>query len=76
MGFDMILHNRLRQIRQTCNLTQQELAQAVHVSRQTVIAIEKGGYAPSVELALKLADRLKCSVEDLFWLQETNGRST
>ena len=71
----MMLHNRLRQIRQNCNLTQQELAQAVHVSRQTIIAIEKGGYAPSVELALKLAGHLKCSVEDLFWLQGTNGRS-
>jgi len=70
-----MLHNRLREFRQNCNLTQQELAQAVHVSRQTIIAIEKGGYAPSVELALKLAHRLNCSVEDIFWLQETNGRS-
>ena len=70
-----MLHNRLREFRQNCSLTQQELAQAVHVSRQTIIAIEKGGYAPSVELALKLAHRLNCSVEDIFWLQKTNGRS-
>ena len=71
-----MLHNRLRQIRQKRNYTQQELAKAVCVSRQTIIAIEKGGYAPSVELALKLAGHLNCSVEQLFWLQEDNGRST
>lgn len=49
-------------------LTQEELAHAVGVTRQTIIAIEKGNYTPSVELALKLAKVFKTSVEALFSL--------
>lgn len=48
------------------DLTQAELAKAIEVSRQTVISIEGGDYAPSVYLALKLAAVLDTTVEDLF----------
>ncbi len=47
-------------------MTQAVLAERVGVTRQTIIAIEKGDYAPSVALALKLARIFKCRVEDLF----------
>ncbi len=49
-------------------LTQVELAEKVGVTRQTIIAIEKGDYTPSVALALRLAKVFKISVEDLFTL--------
>ena len=51
-------------------MTQQALARAVNVSRQTIIAIEKGSFNPSVKLALKIARVFKVSVEDLFHLEE------
>lgn len=51
------------------NLTQEELAKAVGVTRQTIIAIEKGNYAPSIVLALKIARLLKKPVESIFTLQ-------
>ena len=51
-------------------LSQQQLADMVGVSRQTIISIERGDYAPSVKLALLLAERLGAKVEDLFILEE------
>jgi putative transcriptional regulator len=60
--------NAVTAARKAKHLTQVELADAVGVTRQTVIAIEKGNYTPSVLLALKLAQALKTSVEELFWL--------
>jgi putative transcriptional regulator len=70
----MPLLNRVRELRQNCHLTQQRLAAAVGVTRQTIIAIERGGYTPSVELALKLAATFGCPVEMLFWLKEEKQR--
>ncbi|MCK4979653.1 MAG: helix-turn-helix domain-containing protein [Candidatus Delongbacteria bacterium] len=51
-------------------LSQQQLADMVTVSRQTIVAIEGGDYAPSVKLALLLADKLETTVEELFILEE------
>ena len=51
-------------------LSQQRLAEMVSVSRQTIVSIEKGNYAPSVKLALLLAEVLETSVEELFTLEE------
>jgi putative transcriptional regulator len=59
----------VRKHRTQKTLTQQALADSVGVSRQTIIAIEKGGYTPSVTLALRLARALETSVEALFWLE-------
>ena len=53
-------------------LSQQQLADMVSVSRQTIVAIEKGNYNPSVKLALLLAEQLQTTVEDLFILEETD----
>jgi putative transcriptional regulator len=63
-----IVSNNVRAHREKKGITQQELADAVSVSRQTVIAIEKGNYTPSVGLALKLATYFTTSVETLFTL--------
>lgn len=58
--------NAVRSARTTLGLTQAELSTAVGVTRQTVVAVEAGDYAPSVYLALALAQRLGRSVEELF----------
>jgi putative transcriptional regulator len=51
-------------------LSQQDLAERVSVSRQTIVAIERGNYSPSVKLALLLAKKLETTVEELFELEE------
>jgi len=51
-------------------LSQQQLADMVSVSRQTIMSIERGDYAPSVKLALLLAKKLGTTVEELFELEE------
>jgi putative transcriptional regulator len=52
------------------NLTQEELARSVGVTRQTIIAIEKGNYTPSVMLAIKIAKKLGIAVEKIFIYEE------
>lgn len=61
----------VRSRRKAQRLTQAELAQAVGVSRQTIVAVEQGDYAPSVFLALRLARTLATTVEELFGDQES-----
>jgi putative transcriptional regulator len=51
-------------------MTQQQLAEKTGVTRQTIIAIEKGAFNPSVKLALKLSKILNTNVESLFSLEE------
>jgi len=66
----MGLCNRLKEARVAKNLTQESLARAVGVTRQSIIAIEKGKYVPSVRLALELARALETPLEEIFWLAE------
>lgn len=61
-----VLYNTLLNWRQTAGLTQLEVARAVGVSRQTIIAIENGDSIPSVLLALKIAHCFGAQVEDIF----------
>lgn len=63
------LDNWLKQHRLIRGLTQQDLAQAADVSRQSIISIEKGRYTPSLPLALRLAGIFECPVENLFRLE-------
>ncbi len=60
--------NAVELARKDAHLTQAELAELAGVTRQTIIAIEKGNYTPSVLLALRLAKALKKPIEELFWL--------
>lgn len=69
MGEGTILSN-LRKRRLDAGLTQEEIATRSGVTRQTIIAMEKGNYVPSVLLALRLSRVLKCRVEDLFYVKE------
>ncbi|MGG5576004.1 helix-turn-helix transcriptional regulator [Myroides sp. C15-4] len=66
------MKNKVKEERVRCYLTQQELADAIQVSRQTIHSIESNRYVPSTILALKLAQTLKVSVEQLFILEETD----
>jgi putative transcriptional regulator len=58
--------NNLKVWRAKADVTQKELADAVEVSRQTINAIERGRYDPSLELAFALADFFDCTIEDIF----------
>ena len=65
------LKNKLKQFRfMNGELTQQELAEKVSVSRQTIIAIEKGKFNPSTKLALLIARVFNVNVEKIFYLEE------
>ena len=64
------MENYLREYREQANFTQEQLADKVGVSRQSIISIEKGQYIPTTVLALKLAKALKLKVEDLFVLEK------
>jgi putative transcriptional regulator len=58
--------NGVRRARLLAELTQAQLAEAVGVTRQTIVAVEAGDYAPSVYLALAIGDHLGATVEELF----------
>ncbi len=64
----MNLTNQLKELRTEKGFTQEALAKMVGVTRQTIIAIEKGKFVPSVKLALELANALGQSLESIFWL--------
>jgi putative transcriptional regulator len=64
----MKVKNCLRDIRKKAGLTQEALAKALDVTRQTIISIENGEYVPSTFLALKISHYFRCRVEEIFWL--------
>ncbi len=71
MGLHMAhlpIDNSVAQLRKARGITQSQLATAIGVTRQTIIAIEKGNYTPSVSLALQIARYFKQSVESIFHL--------
>ncbi len=63
-----VMHNNVSQLRKDSKQTQEDVAQAVGVTRQTIIAIEKGNYVPSVLLAMKLANHFNTPVEKVFYV--------
>ena len=60
------MQNRIKVLRAMHDLTQEELASRIGVTRQTIIAIEKGRYDPSLDLAFKIAGYFQLSIEDIF----------
>jgi len=62
------ISNNVQKLRMARGLTQESLAQHVGVSRQTIIAIEKGNYTPSVLLALNISAVFDVTVEDVFYI--------
>ncbi len=66
------MKNRIKVERAEHNLTQEDLANRIAVSRQTINAMEAGKYVPSTVLALKIARVFGKKVEDIFSLEETD----
>lgn len=64
------MKNKLKVFRAMYDMTQEDLAQKVKVTRQTINAIEKEKYDPSLELAFKLAQLFNVKIEDIFTYQE------
>ncbi|WP_408607052.1 helix-turn-helix transcriptional regulator [Anaeromicrobium sediminis] len=60
----------MRQLRDIHNLTQDEIAKLVNVSRQTIISLEKGRYNPSIILAFKIAKVFNTTIENVFIYEE------
>jgi len=62
--------NRIKELRRAGGYRQEDLAELLGVSRQTIIAIENNKYNPSLELAMKMARQLHTTVEELFRLED------
>ena len=60
------MKNRIKDLRKDFGLTQEDLAQRVQVSRQTIISLERGRYDPSIFLAYKIARTFKKKIEEVF----------
>ncbi|HEX6930486.1 MAG TPA: helix-turn-helix transcriptional regulator [Gammaproteobacteria bacterium] len=60
------MNNRIKVLRAERDWTQQDLAERIEVSRQTVNAIEKGKYDPSLPVAFRIAQVFDCRIEDVF----------
>ena len=65
------IKNRIRELRFTHDeMSQAELSDLVGVSRQTIVAVEKGNYTPSLDLAFKIAKIFDLSIEEIFFKDE------
>ena len=62
--------NRIKELRERASLTQEQLAERVHVSRQTIISLEKGRYNPSILLAYHIAQAFRTHIERVFVFEE------
>ena len=69
------MQTKLKVYRAMHNLTQEALANAIGVTRQTVIAMEKGKYNPSLELAFKIAHYFKVKIEDIFFYDQNDKKN-
>lgn len=65
------VQNKVNELRTKAKVTQEDLASSIGVARQTIIAIEKGNYVPSVLLALKIAKFFKQPVEKIFKIHQS-----
>jgi len=65
-----MMRNKLKVYRTGRDFTQEELGERLGVSRQTVVAIEKNKYLPSLGLAFKIAEVFKVRIEDVFYKDE------
>ena len=61
---------KLKAARAGRDMSQQQLAEAVGVSRQTINAIEKGDYNPTIKLCIAICRTLGCTLDELFWTEE------
>lgn len=68
----LTITNQLHVLRAEQRITQQELAEAIGVTRATINALEKGNYNPSLELAFRLSLFFKKNIQDIFVVEEAN----
>ncbi|WP_312474031.1 helix-turn-helix transcriptional regulator [Neobacillus sp.] len=66
----MVIKNRVKELRARHDLTQGNLADHVNVTRQTIVALEKGSYVPSLMLAMNIARTFKLPIEEIFYLED------
>lgn len=64
------MNNRIKEYRKQLKLTQDDLAKAVDVTRQTIIALEGGKYDASLKLAYRIAKYFNAAIEDVFLFEE------
>jgi putative transcriptional regulator len=67
------MKNKIKVYRAMHDMTQEDLAQAIGVTRQTILAIEKGKYVPSLDLAFRIARYFSVNVEEIFLYDEDTG---
>ncbi|WP_257821672.1 helix-turn-helix transcriptional regulator [Salipaludibacillus agaradhaerens] len=65
-----MLINNVKELRAKHGLTQNALAERVNVTRQTIVALEKGSYIPSLMLAMNIAKTFDLAIEDIFFIKE------
>ncbi|MCZ2258027.1 helix-turn-helix transcriptional regulator [Sporosarcina sp. G11-34] len=65
-----MLKNKVKELRARFTLTQGELAERVGVTRQTIVALEKGSYTPSLLLAMNIAEEFRMPIEEIFSKEE------
>ena len=66
----MGLTNRVKELRAKHRYTQNDLAERVDVTRQTIVALEKGSYIPSLLLAMKIATVFQLPIEEIFFMED------
>jgi putative transcriptional regulator len=70
----LVISNNIRRLRfDRAEMTQQQLADSVGVSRQTIVAIEKGNYSPSLELAFRIAQAFNVPLEAVFFIETSSS---
>jgi putative transcriptional regulator len=67
------MQNKVKELRKSVGLRQEDLAKALGVTRQTIIAIENCKYDPTLLLAMKISYFFNKSVNEIFWLEEKEG---
>ena len=68
--WEVEMENKVKLARVRADLTQQELADAVGITRQTVSLIEKGKYSPSLKLCLQICYVVHAKLDEIFWIEQ------
>jgi len=69
-GIGRPMKNKIKVFRAMHDMTQEDLAQTIGVTRQTILAIEKGKYVPSLDLAFRIARHFNVNIEEVFTYDE------
>lgn len=65
-----MIKNNIKVLRAKNNMTQEDLAEKVEATRQTIIAIEKNKYSPSLQLAFRIAEAFRVGIEEVFYTEK------